>query len=108
MIKYTITVGLNDKDTKKQKHFTRYYYKEIYKMFDFFKIEGATLTEAKGFYRHDNGEAVKEKAINIDLLFIEETTVKMMCKYLLKKFNQESVVLAINNDYNSDLIYYEN
>lgn len=76
-------------------------------MFDFFKIEGATLTEAKGFYRHDNGEAVKEKSINIDLLFIEEVTVKMMCKYLLKKFNQESVVLAINDDYNSTLIYLE-
>ena len=107
MKKFKITVGLNDKDTKKQEHFKKWYYKRIFKNLEYLAIDGATLTESLGYYRHENGETVKEKSINIELLFIEETTVKMMCKYLLKNFNQESVVLAINNDYNSDLIYYE-
>lgn len=102
MKKYIITVGLNDKDTKKQKHFTRYYYKNIYKMLDYLAIEGATLTESKGYYRHEDGSTVKEKSINIELLFIEKVTVKHLAKLLLKKFNQESVVIA-EQEINSDL-----
>ena len=45
---------------------------------------------------------VKEKSINIELLFIEEVTVKMLAKLLIKKFNQESVVIA-EQEIDSDL-----
>ena len=52
---------------------------------------------------NDDGETVKEKSINIELMFIEETTVRMLAKYLLKQFNQESIILTIQNT-NSELI----
>ena len=102
MKKYIITVGLNDKDSKKQKHFTSYYYKQIYKALEYLAIDGATLTESKGYYVHDDGGRVKEKSINIEFMFIEESTVRMLAKLLLKKFNQESVVLA-EQEINSNL-----
>ena len=102
MKKYIITVGLNDKDSKKQKHFTGWYYRNIYKMLDYLAVDGATMTESKGYYTHDDGGRVKEKSINIELMFIEESTVRMLAKLLLKKFNQESIILA-EQEINSDL-----
>lgn len=102
MKKYIITVGLNDKDSRKQKHLTSYYYRHIYRMLDYLAVDGATLTESKGYYTHDDGGRVKEKSINIELMFIEESTVRMLAKLLLKKFNQESVILA-EQEINSNL-----
>lgn len=103
MEKFIITVGLNDKDTKKQKHFTKWYYKEIFKKLEYLAIDGATLTESLGYYRHDDGSTVKEKSINIELLFIEEVTAKNLAKLLKQSLNQESVVFRVEN-INSDLI----
>lgn len=103
MKKIKITVGLNDKDTKKQKHFTKWYYKRIFKNLEYLAIDGATLTESLGYYRHENGETVKEKSINIELLFIEEVTVRNLAKLIKKEFNQESVIFAVE-ELNSELI----
>ena len=103
MKKIKITVGLNDKDTKKQKHFKKWYYKRIFKNLEYLAIDGATLTESLGYYKHENGQTVKEKSINIELLFIDEVTAKNLAKLLKREFNQESVVFAVE-ELNSELI----
>ena len=97
MLKFTIIAGLNDKDTKKQEISTKEAYNRIIKVLHNNNVEGATFTEAKGLYIHDNGEAVFENSIKIELLFIEELTAKNICKELKIVLNQEAVVLEILN-----------
>lgn len=97
MLKFTIIAGLNDKDTKIQIISIEEAYNRIIKVLHNNKVEGATFTEAKGLYIHDNGEAVFENSIKIELLFIEELTVKNICKELKIALNQEAVVLEILN-----------
>ena len=92
--KITLSVGLNDKKTKKQKHFTKWYYKQLYKNFKYLQINGATITEATGYFTHEDGTTVIEKSLIIDFYGVEKVTVKMLVKLLLKQFNQESIILT--------------
>ena len=103
MLKFTVIVGLNDKDTKKQEITTEEAYNLITKILYINNIEGATFTEAKGLYIHRDGTAVFENSIKIELLFITEETAKAICKLLKSALNQESVVLEIQ-ELNSNLI----
>lgn len=95
MLKFTVIAGLNDKETKKQEINTETAYKIIFKTLQNNGIEGATLTEATGFYTHNNGETVIEKSIKIELLFIERVTAVKIAKDLRIALNQESVVLEV-------------
>lgn len=102
MTKYTIYMGLFDKDSKRQEYDTITAYKMVQKratqLFD-----GATISEAKGIYKHDNGEVVIEPTIRIELMFTDLETVKTFCDNLKGMFNQESVVLQVE-EVNSMLI----
>ena len=103
MLKFTVIAGLNDKDTKKQEISIADAYNIIIEVLKNNSVEGATFTECKGLYIHEDGTAVFENSIKIELLFIEYEAVKNICKELKIKLNQESVVLEqINID--SDLI----
>lgn len=102
MTKYTIYMGLFDKDSKRQEFDTITAYKMVQQratqLFD-----GATISEAKGIYKHDNGEVVIEPTIRIELMFTDLETVKTFCDNLKGMFNQESVVLQVE-EVNSMLI----
>lgn len=102
MTKYTIYMGLFDKDSKRQEYDTITAYKMVQQratqLFD-----GATISEAKGIYKHDNGEVVIEPTIRIELMFTDLETVKTFCDNLKGMFNQESVVLQVE-EVNSMLI----
>ena len=58
--------------------------------------DGATIFEANGIYKHNNGEIVIEKTLRIELLFINEETVKQIVSDLKKAFNQESIIIQKN------------
>lgn len=103
MLKFTIIAGLNDKGTKKQEITTEKAIEIIVKVLTLAKVEGATLTEAKGLYIHEDGTAVFENSIKIELLFITEEKAKAICKLLKEALNQEAVVLEIA-ELKSDLI----
>lgn len=105
MTKYIITLGLNDKDTKKQ----------IFGLNDAidmtFEIisnhaNGATITPVIGMYKHDSGERVIENSLKIELLFIFQDTALCIARDLGVKFNQESIVLE-TIETNSELFYTE-
>lgn len=102
MVKYTVYMGLFDKDSKRQEYDTITAYKMIQniatKTFD-----GATISEANGIYKHDNGDIVVEPTIRIELLFTDLETVKGFCNELKGMFNQESIVLQVE-EVNSMLI----
>ena len=94
MEKYTIYMGLNDKDSKIQEVGTL----EAYKIVNNLLInmtDGATIFEADGIYKHEDGTVVIEKTLRIELLFIDFETVKNIVNTLKVLFNQESIVVQV-------------
>ena len=92
MEKFTLYLGLNDKDTKKQEINTIEAYKIVNNIINNY-CEGATIYECQGIYKHDNGEIVFEKTLKIELMFVDKLTVVSIVKDLKKALNQESIVL---------------
>lgn len=96
MEKYTLYLGLNDKDTKQQKINTL----EAYKICNNILLnytDGATVFEANGIYKHNDGTFTIEKTLRIELLFTEQKTVEKIVNELKIVFNQESVAVQIEN-----------
>lgn len=101
MLKVSLYIGLNDKDTKKQiisdsvaKEVI--IYAIVKQKLDF------TLFECNGVYTHENGVAVIEKSFKIELLCFEnEKTfnekILQVVKDLKIMLNQESV--AVSREY---------
>ncbi len=94
MKKYTLYLGLNDKDSKVQKIDTLEAYKIVENILKA-KHDGGTIYQAKGIYKHDNGEFVIETTLRIEILFSDRKTVLETIKDLKTIFNQESIALQI-------------
>ena len=90
--KYTLYVGLNDKDTKVQEIATLEAYKIINKLLLSY-TDGATIFEAVGIYKHEDGSFVTENTLRIELLFVERETVKTIVDILKQVLNQESIAV---------------
>jgi uncharacterized membrane-anchored protein YitT (DUF2179 family) len=102
MKKFTLYLGLNDKDSKIQKIDTL----EAYKICTNILLkytEGATIYSAQGIYKHDDDSFVVENTLRIELLFVERESVLKIIEILKLAFNQESVALQVEN-INSELI----
>lgn len=92
MEKFTLYMGLNDKDTKTQKISTVEAYKVVSSIL-MKSFDGATIYEATGIYKHDDGTFVRENTLRIELLFAEETRVRELVDTLKVVFNQESIAV---------------
>lgn len=90
--KFTLYVGLNDKDSKIQEVSTLEAYK-IVKNLLLSYTEGATIFEAEGIYKHEDGTFVTEKTLRIEIMFCEKSTVKEIVANIKKLLNQESVAV---------------
>lgn len=90
--KFTLYLGLNDKDTKVQMISTLEAYKIVSNILarDF---GGGTIYEAQGIYKHDDGTIVFEKTLRIEILFAGREQVRILVEQLKKMFNQESVAV---------------
>ena len=98
--KYTLYVGLNDKDTKVQEIATLEAYKIINKLLLTY-TDGATIFEAVGIYTHEDKTFVTENTLRIELLFIDKETVKAIVDTIKVVLNQESVAVqyeVVNSD----------
>lgn len=94
--KFTLYLGLNDKDTKVQMISTLEAYKVVSNILakDF---GGGTIFEAQGIYKHDDGTIVIEKTLRIEILFAELPQIKILVELLKKIFNQESIAVQEEN-----------
>ena len=92
MDKYILYVGLNDKDTKIQKIDTLSAYNLTNNILLNY-VEGATVTQSKGIYKHNNGNVVIENTLIIELLFTDKTTVETIAKELKIALNQENIAI---------------
>lgn len=93
MKKFTLYLGLNDKDKKTQLINTIEAYKIVNNIITSY-TDGATIFEANGIYKHENGTVTIEKTLRIELLFIKKSTVLEIVKQLKMIFNQESIALS--------------
>ena len=98
LLRHTLIVGLNDKDTKKQIINSKRAIKAIANI-----CGDCTISKAVGQYTHDDGTVVVENSLKVELLFKADNQVVSYAKQIKKELNQESVVLV--KDYiNSELI----
>lgn len=86
--KFTIYLGLNDKDTKRQEINTLDAYKIAVNI-----IGDCSISELTGFYTHHNGQPVIEKSLKIEVFGKTEPEVKNIAEQLKVTFNQESVII---------------
>lgn len=103
IIKYTLYVGLNDKDSKLQEVSTVDAYKIIVNICKTSGLDGFTIGEATGFYVHEDGEVVTEKSLRIEILFATEKQVNNIIKQVKLALNQESIVKQVE-EVTSELI----
>lgn len=91
-IKYIITVGLFDKDSKKLEvdpaNAQALLNNEVAQTF-----EGATVYSADGVYRHNDGSTVREPSIRVEVSGASREAVVGLAKWAKQAFNQESVML---------------
>lgn len=95
--KHTLFIGLNDKDTKQQKIAIVEAYKILYNILRAVGYEGATISEATGFYTHENGAIVIEKSLRVEVLFADDKKTDDLIQQLKIVLNQESIALQIEN-----------
>lgn len=89
---YILYMGLNDKNTKRQKIRTKKAIKYL-QQYLFNNDINATISLCKGLYKHEGGQKVKENTIKIELLFIEENKILSMIEDLKKDYNQETIAV---------------
>ena len=91
MKKLVLSIGLNDKETKRQEISTDKALKVIAAEC-LARVEGATIIpNCIGVYTHDNGEKVMENSIRCEFYGEDPETVKAIAKSLREILNQESV-----------------
>ena len=92
MSKYILYCGLNDKDSHAQEISTIDAYKVACNIFCE-HTGGATITEARGVYTHDDGTIVVETTLRCEVFGAELAQVRKVAEMLKTAFNQESVAM---------------
>jgi hypothetical protein len=90
--KYILTIGLNDKDTKMQKYETITAYKMVESITQQY-VDGYTIYETRGGYKHDDGTYTFENSLRLELMFTNELQVRLIAEAIKKQLNQESIAL---------------
>ena len=92
MNKFILYVGLNDKVTKTQLIDTLTAYNLVNNLILNY-VDGVTITQGKGIYKHQNGNITIENTFIIELLFTDKTTVNTIADDLKRILNQESIAI---------------
>lgn len=90
--KFTLLVGLNDKDTKKQRISTIEAYKIVENII-VEKVGGGSIYEGRGVYKHEDGKIVIENSLQVQLFDCEVAKVYEIIEALKLALNQESIIL---------------
>lgn len=93
--KYILNVGLNDKDTKIQKIDSIEAYKIVENTLLNNGLNGYTIYQGKGLYKHENGEITQENTLIIEVLFATDDIINKIIKILKQVLNQESILKQV-------------
>ncbi|MBR2730542.1 MAG: DUF3574 domain-containing protein [Clostridia bacterium] len=88
-----IYIGLNDAETKKQRHETERYI-EILKTVCHNYHVAFSFSVAQGGYFHADGQYTQEQSLILSLIDAENGTVNEIAKDLCMFFHQESVLIT--------------
>lgn len=102
MIKHTLLIGLNDKDSKQQEIETLTAFKIVLNCLRAY-YEGATVKEGRGIYTHESGEITVENMLEVSILFGDEVKTRALVQDLKQLLNQESIALQ-TEEIKSELI----
>ncbi len=101
MIRMTITIGFNDKDTKFQLYPDRFYYNKIDELLELNSIEAATLIKCEGYYKGQ-----KENSMQVILLLdIENEKYQSISDEDTK--NIHNFIKGIKDDFNQECVMIE-
>lgn len=91
MKKVTLYVGLNDKDTKTQKVDTMEANKITMNIITSY-TDGATIYNATGIYKHEDGTIVLENTLKIELYEVSDEALTAIIDTLKRTLNQEAII----------------
>lgn len=94
MKKYTMCIGLNDQDTKRQEIQTVDAYKIVMNIFAS-TTGGATVYEGQGCYTHDDGTIVIEKSLIAFIFTDDDAAIRQAAEMVKAALNQESVAVEV-------------
>ena len=86
--KFALYVGLNDKDTKVQEISTLDAYRICSKA-----IGDCSIQELTGFYTHNDGQAVIEKTLKIEIFGETPDEIRKIADFIKLALNQESIII---------------
>lgn len=89
LMQYSLFIGLNDKDTKKQEVSTSKAIELVSNV-----IAGGSISTIHGVYTHEDGTKVKENTLKVDILYSDDATVRMYANNIKSLLNQESVMIS--------------
>lgn len=92
MKKHILYIGLNDKEEKKQLFTTEKALSIVEGIF-LDVIGGATISEARGIYTHENGQKVVENTLRVETFGADDDAIRFCVEYLKKALNQESIAV---------------
>lgn len=91
MTKYTLYIGLNDKETLTQKIDTEEAVEIVSNVFCGY-ADGCTIYRATGYYKNREGIDTIENTLKVEVFDIPEDRLHMACRVLKLMLNQESIV----------------
>ncbi len=92
MTKYTLYIGLNDKDTKQQNIDTFEASKIVQNVLTD-KTGGGTIFQATGVYKHDDGTVIIENTLRVEIVAAAVDAVRAAIEIIKTALNQESIIL---------------
>ena len=93
MKRYTLSIGLNDKDTKQQRHSTIEAYKIVENIL-VDKVGGGSIFEGRGVYKHKDGKIIVEHSLQVILFDCSENQALEVIKATKQALNQETIALT--------------
>lgn len=90
MNKVTLYIGLNDKETLKQKISTEEAIEIVANIFTGY-ADGCTIYNAVGYYKNYDGEVTIENTLKVEIFDIPENRLNMAIKVIKLMLNQESI-----------------
>ena len=92
MNKYTLYIGLNDKDTKRQQLDNLEASKIVQNILTE-KTAGGTNYNATGVYKHDDGTIIIEITLRVEIVAAALEAVREAIEFIKTALNQESIIL---------------
>lgn len=99
MKKYTLTIGLNDKDSERREISVRRARKVVSDiLINEYNVYAYTLTKCEGVYRMTStGHIVHEKSLRAEIASDDEIKIDSIVGTLKWAFNQESIMVEISD-----------